>query len=59
MDVAMAFPSVARGCLLQKMRNMDLDVSLVGWVDTFMPDRRMSTDKMEEMEVTTGLTRDP
>ena len=29
MDVAAAFPSVARGCLLRKMREMKIDENLV------------------------------
>ena len=46
MDVAAAFPSVARGCLLRKMRAMGIDEDLVGSTDSFMRDRRviMSVD---------------
>jgi ribonuclease HI len=59
MDVEAAFPSVARECLLRKMREIGLDEGLVGWVDSFMRDRRvrMVVDGQEgdEMEVTTGL----
>jgi len=59
MDVAAAFPSVARECLLRKMRNAGLDENLVGWTDSFMQDRkvRMVVDGQEgdEMGVTTGL----
>ena len=59
MDVAAAFPSVARGCLLRKMRNMGLDECLVRWTDSFMRDRQviMSVDGQDgkPMEVTTGL----
>jgi ribonuclease HI len=59
MDVAAAFPSVARGCLLRKMRNAKLDECLVRWTDSFMQDRRvvMSVDGQdgEVREVTTGL----
>ena len=59
MDVAGAFPSVARGCLLRKMRNARVDECLVHWTDSFMRDRRviMSIDGQEgeEMGVTTGL----
>ena len=46
MDVAAAFPSVARGCLLRKMREAGLDENLVRWIDSFMRDRRviMSVD---------------
>ena len=40
-----AFPGVARGCLLRKMRNMGIDKNLVDWTDSFMRDRRvMSVD---------------
>lgn len=59
MDVAAAFPSVARGCLLRKMRSAGVGECLVHWIDSFMRDRRvaMSLDGRdgEEMEVTTGL----
>lgn len=41
MDVAAAFPSVARGCLLRKMRNMGLDERLANWKDSFMRGRRV------------------
>ena len=61
MDVAAAFPSVARGCLLQKMRRMDLDENLVEWIDSFMRGRKvvMSVDGQEgeAKEVMTGLPR--
>jgi hypothetical protein len=59
MDVEAAFPSVARECLLRKMREMELDECLVGWVDSFMRNRRVRMvvdgQEGEEMEVTTGL----
>ena len=59
MDVAAAFPSVAWGCLLQKMCNARVDEYLVHWTDSFMRYRRviMSIDGQdgEEMGVTTGL----
>ena len=59
MDVAAAFPSVARGCLLKKMRSAGIDECLVRWTDSFMRDRRviMSVDGQdgEPMDVTTGL----
>ena len=59
MDVAAAFPSVARECLLRKMREARIDECLVRWTDSFMQDRRviMSLDGQdgEEMAVTTGL----
>ena len=58
MDVAAAFPSVARGFILQKMREMGLDECLVKWADSFMRDRRviMSVDSQDDplVEVTTG-----
>ena len=41
MDVAAAFPSVARGCLLKKMRRAGIDECLVRWTDSFMRDRRV------------------
>ena len=59
MDVAAAFPSVARGCLLRKMRRAGLDECLVKWTDSFMRDRKviMSVDGQdgEPVSVTTGL----
>ena len=59
MDVAAAFPSVARSCLLRKMRTMVIDENLVQWVNDFMQGRRvvMSVDGQdgEAREVTTGL----
>ena len=57
-DIAAAFSSAARKCLLRKMRNMAIDEGLVGWVSDFMTGRRvrMCTNgkEGEEMEVTTG-----
>ena len=35
MDVAAAFPSVARGCLLKRLREMGVDEDLVGWTGSF------------------------
>lgn len=58
MDMAAAFLSVVRGCLLRKMRKAGLDECLVRWTDSFMRDRRvaMSVDGQDwEMSVTTGL----
>ena len=59
MDVAAAFPSVARGCLFRKMWAMDIDECLVAWVNSFMRDRRviMSVDGRDgdAMDATTGL----
>ena len=40
MDVAAASPSVARGRLLQKVRNMGIDENPVGWTDSFRSDRK-------------------
>ena len=56
MDAAATFPSVARGCLLRKMRTMGIDECLVKWADSFMRINRviMSQDG-EAMEVTTGM----
>ena len=58
-DVAAAFCSVARGCLLRKMRATGIDENLVDWTDSFMRDRRvvMSVDGEDDdrREVTTGL----
>ena len=59
MDVAAAFPSVARGCLIRKMRRMQVDENLVQWVNSFMGDRRviLSVDGQDDepRAVTTGL----
>ena len=59
MDVAAAFPSVARGCLLKKMQAMDIGECLVDWTDSFMRDRRIITSfdgqDEEPRDVTTGL----
>ena len=59
MGVAAAFPSVARGCLLRKMRDRGIDECLVEWTDSFMRGRRviMSVDGQDSdpIEVTTGL----
>ena len=38
MGVAAAFPSVARGCLMGKVRNMGIDEVLVDWTGGFMID---------------------
>lgn len=59
MDVTAAFPSVARGCLLRKMRSAGVDKCLVRWTDSFMRDRRVAMgldgQEGEEAAVTTGL----
>ena len=59
MNVAAAFPSVARGYLLRKMRDRQIDECLVRWTDSFMRDLRviMSVDGQDSgpMEVTMGL----
>ena len=36
MGIAAASPSVARGCLLRKMRNARVDECRVRWMDSFM-----------------------
>ena len=63
MDVALAFASVSRGCLLRKMRSMSIDENFVEWIDSFMRDRKvvMCVDGQEGQarEITTGLHRDP
>ena len=59
MGAAAAFPSVARGCLLRKMKNTGIDENLVDWADSFMRDRRviMSVDgrDVDPQSATTGL----
>ena len=59
MDVAAAFPSIARGCLLQRMRNMKLDDDLVRWTDSFIRDSKVviSIDGQDgqPQAITTGL----
>ena len=58
MDVAGAFPSIARGCLLQKTRNAGVGECLVSLANSFIRDRQviMSVDGQdgEEVEVTMG-----
>ena len=39
MDVSAAFPSVARDCLIRRMRDLRLDENLIQWTDSFMQDR--------------------
>ena len=60
MDVAAAFPSVARGCLLQKMRTAGLEEFPVRWTDSFMRDCKviMCVDGQggEPMVVSIGLS---
>ena len=41
MDVAAAFPSMARECLLRKMREARIDGYLVRQMDSFMQERRV------------------
>ena len=58
MDVAAAFPSVARGCLLRKMRAIGIEECPVDWTDSFVRDRQvMGVDGQdgEPTRVTTGL----
>ena len=65
MDVSAAFPSVARGCLLRKMRNTGVDECLASFADSSMCDRRVIMgveshvrgQNGEEVEVTKGLSR--
>ena len=58
MDVAAAFPSVARGCLLKRLREMKVDEDIVGWTGSFMQDKRVKMvideKEEEEMAVTAG-----
>ena len=59
MGVAAAFPSVARGCLTGKVRNMGIGKVLVDWAGGFMIDHlvTMSVDSRgrEALDVATGL----
>ena len=59
MDVAAAFPSVARDCLVRRMRGLKLDENLVQWTDSFMQNRKVIMNinghDGEPEEVTTGL----
>ena len=59
MNVVVAFPSVARGYLLRKMRNMGLSECLVKQTESVMRGKRviMSDDGQdgEPMDVPTGL----
>ena len=61
MDVAAAFPSVAKGCLLKKMRSAGVDECLVRRTDSFMRYQRvvMSIDGQdsEAVSVMTGLSQ--
>jgi hypothetical protein len=41
MDVKSAFPSVAKECLVKKMREMGFDENLVEWTKSFMEERRV------------------
>ena len=53
MDVAAAFPSVAKGCLIKRMGEMEIDEELVRWIRSFMEDQRvrMVIDGREEEEM--------
>ena len=59
MDVAAAFPSVARDCLIRRMRELRLDEGLVQWTDSFMRDRwinmNVNGQDGDREEITTGL----
>ena len=61
MDVEAAFPSLARKCLVRRMREIKVDEDLVGWTDSFMQERRvrMAIDgvESEELKVSTGLSQ--
>ena len=41
MDVSAAFPSVARDCLVRRMRDLKLDENLVQWTDSFIQNQRV------------------
>ena len=59
MDVSAAFPSVARNCLVRRMRDLKMDENLVQWTDSFMQDRwiimNVNGHDGEREKVTTGL----
>ena len=59
MDVAAAFPSVAKDCLVKRMRELGLDENLVEWTNSFMEDRyvimNIEGQDGERESVTTGL----
>ena len=61
MDVEAAFPSLARKCLVRRMREIKVDEDLVGWTDSLMQERRvrMVIDgvESEEPKVSTGLSQ--
>ena len=57
MGVAAAFPSVARGCLLRKMRAMDIDECLVSWTNSFMRDRQDVQYLVVEPTIQRGFER--
>ena len=59
MDMAAAFPSVARDCLIRRMRDLRLDENLIQWTDSFMQDRwvimNVNGQDGERERVVTGL----
>ena len=58
-DLSAAFPSVARDCLVRRMRDLGLDRNLVQCTDSFMQDRwvimNVNGHDGEREKVTTGL----
>lgn len=57
MDIAAAFPSVARSCLIRRLRETHVDEDIVGWAGSFMQERKvcMVIDGREEREVEVGI----
>jgi len=59
MDVKGAFPHVAKGNLIKRMEDMGFEADLVGWVESFMEERRviisMDGKKGDSMDVETGV----
>ena len=59
MDVSAAFLSVARDCLIRRMRDLKLDKNLIQWTDSFMQDRwvimNINGQDGERERVVTGL----
>jgi hypothetical protein len=41
MDIKSAFPSVAKECLVEKMREMGFDENFFGWTKSFIGERRV------------------
>jgi len=59
MDVKGAFPHVAKGNLIKRMEEMGFEADLVGWVESFMEDRKviisMDGKEGDSMDVETGV----